>query len=340
MSKSMKRYAAWTWAVICVLGMALQAYAVLETKTARQSPMPDNFGNFPKVREMLPTASDDLPFTFVIVGDTRSVGTFEHLAEDINSVDPAFVVILGDWVSDGSPEQHAYFRQEAPEYNFTCPVFFSPGNHDVNPEKYPIDQFEKEYGPRNYSFVFKNNMFIFISHLDSRFSNKESLEYLRSFDRSQLEEYDRKFVFMHIPPYVSPDIKERHTKDENELIQILQDLNIDYAIAADFHGYNRTNLNSVEYIITGGGGSHLHESTGNQFHHAIGITLNKNMLSEKILPVSANIDIEDVLQLNATVYIGPFILNHLYPCLALNILAGVVARWALRSTRRSGTLRA
>lgn len=340
MSKSLMRYAAWTWTVICVLGIALQAYAVLETNNARQTPMPENFGNFPEVRKMLPAASDDLPFTFVMVGDTRSVGTFEHLAENITSVDPAFVVILGDWVNDGSPEHHAYFRQEAPEYNFSCPVFFSPGNHDVDTEKYPLDQFEKEYGPRNFSFVFKNNIFIFISHLDSRFSNNESLEYLRSFDRSQLEKYDRKFVFMHIPPYVSPDIKERHTKDEKELIQILQDLKINYAIAADFHGYNRTKLNNVEYIITGGGGSHLHESTGKQFHHAIAITLNQNMLSEKILPVSANIDIEDVLQMNAIVYIGPFILNRPYLCLALNILAVGAAGWALRATRRSGTLRA
>jgi predicted MPP superfamily phosphohydrolase len=336
MSKFLKLYAVWTWAVICVLGMALQAYAVLETNTARQSPMPDNFGNFPKVREMLPAASDDLPFTFVIVGDTRSVGTFERLAEDITSVDPAFVVILGDWVNGGSPEQHAYFHQEAPEYDFSCPVFFTPGNHDVNPEKYTLDQFEKEYGPRNFSFVFKNNIFIFISHLDKRFSNKESLEYLRSFDRSQLEKYDRKFVFMHIPPYVSPDIKKRHTKDESELIKLFQYLNIDYVIAADFHGYNRTKLNNVEYIITGGGGARLDKSTGQQFHHAIAITLNKNMLSEKILPVSANIDIEDVFQMNAIVYVGPFILNHLYLCLALNILAGVVAGWALRGTRRSG----
>ena len=90
MSKSLKRCAAWTWIVICVLGIALQAYAVLETNAARHTPMPNNFGNFSKVREMLPAASDDLPFTFVIVGDTRSVGTFERLAEDIDSVDPAF----------------------------------------------------------------------------------------------------------------------------------------------------------------------------------------------------------------------------------------------------------
>lgn len=340
MSKSLKRYAAWTWTVIFVLGIALQAYAVLETNTARRTPMPDNFGNFPKVREALPAAGDDLPFTFVIVGDTRSVGTFERLAEDIDAVDPAFVVILGDWVNEGSPEHHAYFRQEAPEYGFSFPVFFSPGNHDVDSEKYPLDQFEKEYGPRNFSFVFKNNIFIFISHLDSRFSNKESFEYLKSFDRSQLEKYDRKFVFMHIPPYVSPDIKERHTKDENEFIKLFQELNIDYVIAADFHGYNRTNLNGVEYIITGGGGSHLHQSAGKQFHHAIAITLNKNMLSEKILPADANIDIDDVLQMNAIVYMGPFILNHLYLCLALNTMAGVVAGWALRNSRRSGTLRA
>ena len=40
--------------------------------------------------------------------------------------------------------------------------------------------------------------------------------------------------------------------------------------------------------------------------------------------------------MNAIVYVGPFILNHLHLCLTLNILAGVVAGWALRNTGWSG----
>lgn len=93
-------------------------------------------------------------------------------------------------------------------------------------------------------------------------------------------------------------------------MQIFEDLNIDYAMAADFHGYNRTRLRGVEYIITGGGGERLHESQGRQFHHAIALTVGMNMVSERILPASAHFDFKEWIDMNSIAYIGPFLLDH------------------------------
>lgn len=315
-----RRYFVLTMIVLYVLLAGIQIYACVVTYVARQAALPQNFGNFEKVRASLPASDPENPFTFVVVGDPRSKGTFEGLAEEINKARPDFVVILGDWVDGGSMDQHAYYKRESAEYNFACPVFFTPGNHDVDPEKYPLAAFEKDYGPRNFSFVYNDNIFIFISHLDSRFSNNESLEYLRSLDTRTLASYRNRFVFMHIPPWVSPDIKERHTADENEFMQIFKKLKIDYAVAADFHGYNRTRLNGVEYIITGGGGSHLHESQGRQFHHALALTVGKDMVSERILPASAHFDFDDWAELNSIVHIGPFLFRHPVIILLANAL--------------------
>ena len=302
-----------------VLFVGIQVYACIITYAARQSELPHNFGNFERIRTSLPASDPEAPFTFVVVGDTRSQGTFEGLAKEINESDPAFVVILGDWVNGGSIDQHAYFKREASEYNFVCPVFFTPGNHDVDPEKYPLASFEKEYGPRNFSFVYNDNIFISISHLDGRFSNNESLEYLRSLDPGALSAYRNRFVFMHIPPWVSPDIKERHTADEKDFMQIFEELKIDYVVAADFHGYNRTRLGGVEYIITGGGGSHLHESQGRQFYHAVSLTVGPGMVSERILPALANFDFEDWFEMNSIVYVGPFLIDNIYLFIIFNI---------------------
>lgn len=315
-----KRYILLSMAGLYVLAAGVQIYACVVTYSARQSLFPKNFGNFESVREALPLLNADNPFTFAIVGDTRNKSTFGALAKDINKAQPAFVVILGDWVNGGSVDQHAYFRQKMAEYNFSCPVFFTPGNHDVDPIKYPIARFEKEYGPRNFSFVFNDNMFIFISHLDQRFSNQESLKYLRSLNPKTLSAYRNRFVFMHIPPWISPDIKERHTTDEKELMQIFENLNIDYAVAADFHGYNRTRLRGVEYIITGGGGGRLHEAQGQQFHHAIALTVGQNMLSERIIPESAHYDIRDWINMNSTVYVGPFLIKFAAIFITINII--------------------
>ena len=323
-----KRRLARIWAAICILLIGVQVYAGLLTYGALRTDMPTNFGNFPRVRDALPTPEESKPFTFVVVGDTRSKGTFESLTESIGKVDPTFVVILGDWVNGGSPEEHALFRMEATKYDLDCPVLFTPGNHDVDPAGYPLERFEAEYGPRNFSFEYRNNLFIFISHLDSRFSNAESLAYLRSLQQPALEKYDNRFVFTHIPPWVSPDIKKRHTKDENELMQICEELNIDYFIAGDFHGYNRTLRDGVEYIVTGGGGAHLHETTGKQFHHAIALTIDNHMVSEKIIPQAANFEIENWLKYSAVVYVGPFIFKHLVELLVINLLV-LAGTWAV-----------
>ncbi len=316
-----KRYILWAFSGLYVTAAGIQIYACVVTYAARQTQFPKNFGNFESVRAALHASDAKNPFTFVVVGDTRSTGTFKGLTEDISKADPAFVVILGDWVNGGSMDQHAYFKHKSADYNFSFPVFFTPGNHDIDPYKYSINSFEKDYGPRNFSFVYNDNIFIFISYLDSRFSNQESLNYMRSLDKSTLDAYRNRFVFMHIPPWVSPDIKERHTADEKELMKIFEDLKIDYAVAADFHGYNRTRLRGVEYIITGGGGAQLDKLQWRQFHHAIALTVGENMVSERILPASARFDFKEWIDKNSIVYIGPFLILHYKFLVALNMLS-------------------
>lgn len=335
MTNRIIRYCARTLAAIFLVAAGLQTYACIATYIARHAVMPANYGNFPENRRTLAHSNPDGPMTFVVVGDTRSTGTFEKLAHDIAAKDPAFIVILGDWVTRGTPDEHALFRLESPEFGFHCPVFFTPGNHDVDPDEYPMKRFEKEYGPENFSFVYKNNIFIFISHLDKRFSNAKSVVYLRSFDRQMLERYDNRFVFMHIPPWVSPDIKERHTRDELEIMSICRELNINYVIAADFHGYNRTTRDGVEYIITGGGGARLDTATGRQFYHAVALTVNGKTMSEQIIPGSSHFQLGEWIEKNSVTYIGPFMFRHMYAFGFVNIL-GMVAVWAALRNRPKG----
>lgn len=321
MKFSFKKCLLWSWTALFGLAIGVQIYICGATYTARKATLPENFGNFEHVRGALPPSDPSKPFTFVIVGDTRSKGTFEGLAEDIGKAHAAFVVNLGDWVDDGTPAQHAYYRLESSEYNITSPFFFVPGNHDVDPQYFPLDQFEANYGPRNFSFVYNDCIFIFMSHLDTRFSNQSSLDYLRSMNSEKLGGYQKRFVFMHIPPGISPDVKARRTDDEEEFVRLFEELHVDYVLAADFHGYNRTRLRGVDYIITGGGGARLHESREQQFHHAIALTVGPDFVSERIIPASGRFDVNDWLEMKAVVQIGPFIFAHLPLVVLLNVLA-------------------
>jgi hypothetical protein len=317
----------WSWIALFGVVIGVQISACGATYMARKATLPENFGNFERVRATLPPSDPSKPFTFVIVGDTRSKGTFEGLAEDIGKVHAAFVVNLGDWVDDGTPAKHAYFRQESSEYHITSPFFFVPGNHDVDPRNYSLDQFEADYGPRNFSFVYNDCIFIFISHLDTRFSNQSSLDYLRSMNSEKLGGYQKRFVFMHIPPGISPDVKARRTDDEEEFVRLFEEMRVDYVLAADFHGYNRTQLRGVDYIVTGGGGARLHESQGQQFHHAVALTVGPDFVSEQIIPASARFDMDDWLEMKAVVQIGPFILAHLPVVFLINALLVIAVRW-------------
>lgn len=333
MKFSFKQCLLWSWTALFGVTIGVQIYACGATYTARKATLPENFGNFEHVRAALKHSAPGKPFTFVIVGDTRSTGTFKGLAEGINEAHPAFVVNLGDWVDDGTPARHAHFRLESSKYTITSPFFFVPGNHDVDPQYFPLDQFEATYGPSNFSFVYNNCIFIFISHLDTRFSNQSSLDYLRSMNSEILGGYKKRFVFMHIPPAISPDFKARRTDDEQEFVRLFEELHMDYVMAGDFHGYNRTRRGNVEYIITGGGGARLHESQGRQFHHAIALTVGPDFVSERIIPASARFNVNEWLEMKAVVQIGPFILTHLPFVFLLNIFTAVALLWGHRAIK-------
>lgn len=315
---------------LVLLIVGVEAGACLLTLQARTSPMPQNFGNTGAVVRQLPARNSD-QFTFAVVGDTRSFGTFRHMAGDIAAEQPDFTVILGDWVNDGTPDQHAWFRRNTADYGLTGPVFFTPGNHDIDPATYPLGNFDHAYGPANFSFVHNNSLFLFISNLDGRFANTQGVAFLQQFTPEALRQYDHRFLFMHIPPAISPDIKERHTRHEDELLRLIDHLHMDYVIAADFHGLNRTRRNGTEFLISGGGGAHLDTANGPQFYHALLLTVGNGFVSERILPEQSHFDLRDWLGYNLAVKIGPFLLNHWLLCLLLPLLLPTWFLW-----RRNG----
>jgi hypothetical protein len=190
-----------------ILGAALvfQGYAIV-TQIETHSLLPPQFGNFPANRVFLEEQTEKDEFAFAVVGDTKSVGTFERITEDLKRRPLDFVVLLGDCSYNGREEDHRYFRAEcATEYAMPFPVFYVVGNHDVSPDGFPIGRFEQTYGPSIFSFEYQQCLFIVLRILDPPFSNEESIRFLRRFTEVPREKYRHRFVFMHIPPPVSSD---------------------------------------------------------------------------------------------------------------------------------------
>lgn len=55
-----------------------------------------------------------------------------------------------------------------------------------------------------------------------------------------------------------------------------------------------------------------------------------DFVSERIIPASARFNVEDWLEMNAVVQIGPFIFAHLPLVVLLNVLVALALRWGLR----------
>ena len=100
--------------------------------------------------------------------------------------------------------------------------------------------------------------------------------------------------------------------------QLLDELGIEYVFAGDFHGYAQTKLHNTTYIVTGGGGAHLNEEKGKQFHHALVIRVTPDSFDKRIIAVSRTNDLEDRLEKLAISEIWPWIQRHAYLTVLLN----------------------
>lgn len=318
---------------------ALEGYTLVVEKEG-DAPLPPRFGNFAANRARLEGEPKKGEFTFAVVGDTKSVGVFETICRELRDTPADFGILLGDCSFGGTEDRHRYFRAEcAQEYALPFPIFYVVGNHDVSPDRFPVERFEEVYGPSIFSFEYQGCLFIVLRVLDEPFSNADSIAFLRSLRRASLDRYAHTFVFMHIPPPVSPMIRARKFAESGELVRLLASLGIDYVFAGDFHGYARTTLGDVNYVVTGGGGGVLDEEPAGQFHHALVVRVTPDSVDERVLYVPLANDLEDRLERRAISEVWPWMREHPYAVAGVDAVALVALFVAARPPWRRGRRR-
>ena len=88
---------------------------------------------------------------------------YEKAVAKINSLNPDFVVITGDFVNDSkSISQIKEFKRITAKINPKIPVYYTPGNHDLGqtPDDKSIKEYIKNYGRDHFSFNHKGSSFI------------------------------------------------------------------------------------------------------------------------------------------------------------------------------------
>jgi hypothetical protein len=330
---SLRRFSRWAAAagiLLVLLGFFAEVMAVLFLREG-DAPLPPLFGNFQRNRDLLAGQPPKEEFTFAVVGDTMSIGTFERLAAKLRTLDLGLAVLLGDCAFVGTEDAHRLLRAESAEVALPCPTFYVAGNHDVSPGEFTIVRFEETYGPSMFSFEYQGCLFIILRALDMRFDNAETLEFLGQFTPEKIASYCHSFAFMHVPPPINPDGLGREMSASDELMKRLEDLGIQWVFAGDYHGYVRVERGRTNYIVTGGGGGHLVKRHTEQFHHAVVVKVAGDRVEERIVPVKRDYDLEDAFEKVVFLYLGPYARQHVPVLIAANLAGAVVLALLIRA---------
>ncbi len=138
-------------------------------------------------------------FQFVIIGDrtggANAQGTFKLAVDQLNLLQPEFVINVGDLIegySDDKAELGAEWDDmDAMLAKLDMPFFRTPGNHDIANET-AQQVWSERHGATHYTFVYKGALFIILDSEDPpRVAPEGIREKLDLYNRLQTEDPER-----------------------------------------------------------------------------------------------------------------------------------------------------
>ncbi|MDK3021288.1 metallophosphoesterase [Cupriavidus taiwanensis] len=208
-------------------------------------------------------------FRFVVIADThvnqaedKASSFFElnrlanerarkaiHEAKRYN---PSFVIHLGDIVHP--IPSHAGFHEAAENYRqmaavLECPVYLTPGNHDVGDKPWPLAPvaqiapdfmraYEREFGAQWLEWQHQDCRFLVLNTSLLNSGLPEELEQQRWFEQALAKGKGRTFLSLHYPPYVRDADEPSHYDNIDEPARSwLLDLLAEHRVEAVFCGH-------------------------------------------------------------------------------------------------------
>jgi predicted MPP superfamily phosphohydrolase len=217
---------------------------------------------------------------FIVLGDTQKTSLWEKIVgresndaereliiNEIANSDPAFVIIVGDLVFDGSSETHWKDFDELiePVASKNIPVYPVLGNHDYwgsnsSALKNFSERFEQFRTKHWYSQKFDSLGLIFLdSNIDELPAS--GWDEQKAWFGQKLDEFDKDssitgvFIFLHHPPFTNSTV----TSDELHIKKTFMPAYINSKkglamITGHAHGYERFFENGKTFIVSAGGG--------------------------------------------------------------------------------------
>jgi acid phosphatase type 7 len=214
-----------------------------------------------------PVVGADVPFSFIVVGDTRSgVDAHRRVIERIAQEVPDFVLGTGDMVDDGyrQDQWQQFFDVESPVLRDNV-YFPAVGNHDRQGRGRTADSYRTYFSvpdngdERFYGFSYAAARFLVLDSNEYSFALSDQTAWLeRELIAARQDPAVRHvFVVMHHPPFSialhggSRDLRERWTP-------LFEKYQVTAVFSGHDHVYERAEHNGIRYFVSGGGGAPLY----------------------------------------------------------------------------------
>ena len=216
-----------------------------------------------------PPVGADVPFSFVVLGDTRN-GVEHHrlVLERMAHESPAFVLGTGDMVDEGFNEDQWQQFFDVESATMRNAVYFPAlGNHDRQGRGRTADTYRTYFAvPENggdteryYAFTYASARFLVLDSNSYSFSLTDQTAWLeRELIATRQDPTIRHvFVVMHHPSFSvalhggSIDLRERW-------VPLFEKYQVSAVFSGHDHDYERAEHDGIHYFVSGGGGAPLY----------------------------------------------------------------------------------
>jgi serine/threonine-protein phosphatase CPPED1 len=237
-------------------------------------------------------------FRFAIVSDRTGgprAGVFEKAVDQLNILQPEFVVCVGDLVQGANDPDK--FNAQWKEFNgfiakLEVPFFYLPGNHDLANEKMDA-KWREMFGRRYYHFIYKNVLFLLLNTEDPggmKGRGQFSAEQVAYAKQVLADNKDVRWtlVYFHRPIWHNKDVEKTRWPAIEEALQGRRFT----VFVGHEHIYQREIRNGSKFytFATTGGVSKLRGTPLGEFDHIVWVTMKDdgpilaNLMMEGIFP--------------------------------------------------------
>ncbi len=217
--------------------------------------------------------ADPSKFSFSVVGDLHLTGAradwLSKMLLASSGDGDSFSILLGDMADKGTAEQVDAYHQAVAGSPLAGKVFYVVGNHDIFDGGWEV--YKAKSGPSHYSFAVGNAKFIAFDTADASLGDLQT-QWLRAEVDSRTETH--LFLLSHYAPLV-PGIRSylrfADSQEAQSLMKMATEKRVTAWLAAHYHSYVLEVIDSVSYLIAGGGGGRRMEPVLQNFYAKVSV---------------------------------------------------------------------